>query len=107
MPGKKISQESQVLRIDYAEEDINYYNGFRYAVMLIKNQMQYLWQALNEVPEEKLRDTVKAWSNTVHGDMQGFAVQMYGDLKNTYCMALRKVSRDGYYIMTTDAKDKN
>jgi hypothetical protein len=84
-------KEPQTLRIDYAKEDINYFNGFQNAVKLINNSIQLLNKATEEVPDEHLRSTVEAWSKAMYKDMNAFRDGMFQDLMKTYGGALKQV----------------
>jgi hypothetical protein len=97
-----MEKESPKLRIDYAEDDINYFNGFRNAVKLLNNSLQYLGNALDDVPSDHLLDTVRAWQKAADKDMNDIVQNMYNDLKGTYGMALRVDSDGGYYIKVAD-----
>ena len=100
-----MAKESQNLRIDHAEDDINYYNGFRNAVKLLNTSLQYLNKALDEVPDKYLRDTLRSWGRNTFEDMNGFEHKMYSDLKNVYGMALRIGPNDSYYIKLADREE--
>jgi len=101
MPKKK-----QELKINYAEDDINYFNGFSVAVKLFNRSTQFLSKALDEVPDDKLRDTIKSWRDNTYKDLNAFASSMYADLKTMYGMSLRVDQNGGYYIHIEDG-DKN
>jgi hypothetical protein len=101
-----MAEETKLLRIDYAEDDINYFNGFRNAVKLLNNSLQYLSNATDDVPDDHLRDTVKAWRTAADADMNNIVQSMYEDLKGTYGMALR-VDSDGGYFIKIDDGDSN
>jgi hypothetical protein len=90
-------------KIESMQEDINYFNGFRNAVKLLNHQFQYLQLAIDEVPEEKLPDTVKAWRKGAENDMEMIVTKMYQDMKSLYGMAMRIDGDDQYYILL----DKN
>jgi len=97
-----LAKETQSLRIDYAEDDINYFNGFRNSVKLLNTNIQYLSNAVDDVPDDHLRDTVGAWIKAVGNDMNSIIQNMYEDLKGTYGMALRVDTEGGYYIKIDD-----
>jgi hypothetical protein len=100
-----MGQETKQLRIDYAEDDINYFNGFRNAVKLLNNSLQYLSTAADDVPDDHLRDTVKAWRAAADADMNSIVQNMYEDLKGTYGMALRVDADGGYFIKIDDGEE--
>ena len=97
-----MAEESQTLRIDYAKDDINYFNGFLNAVKLLNSSLQLLSNAVDEVPFDLLPDTVTAWRNAVDKDMNGIRQSMYNDLKETYGMSLKIDPDGGYYIHIDD-----
>ena len=97
-----MAKESQTLRIDCAEDDINYFNGFRNASKLLNNSLQYLQNALDDVPIDNLKDTVNAWKKAASKDFEDIVQSMYGDLKGTYGMALRIDTEGCYYIKVAD-----
>jgi hypothetical protein len=89
------------------KEDINYFNGFRNAVKLLNHQFQYLQQALDEVPEDKLPDTVGAWRVGAEKDMTDLVQKMYTDMKQMYGMAMRVDPDDQYYISVDKDSEEN
>lgn len=86
------------LKIKYANEDINYFNGFRNASKLLNALFQYLQGALDEVPDDKIRSTTEAWRKAAEGDVDKIVQGMYGDLKSLYGMKLRIDPDDTYYL---------
>lgn len=86
------------LKIKYANDDINYFNGFRNASKLLNAMFQYLQGAIDEVPENKLRATVEAWRKAAGSDMSDIVQGMYSDLKDLYGMKLRVDTDDTYYL---------
>jgi len=91
-------REPQTLRIDYAKDDINYFNGFQAAVKVLNNSLQLLNNATDDVPDEHLRSTVEAWSQAMYKDMNGFRDEMFQDLMKTYGGALKQDSDGGYNL---------
>ena len=88
----------EILRIDYAKDDINYFNGFQAAVKVLNNALQLLNNATDEVDDEHLRDTVEQWSKSMHIDMNRFRDDMFQDLFHTYGPALKKDNDGGYNL---------
>jgi hypothetical protein len=97
-----MAKQNQTLRIDYAKDDINYFNGFRNASKLLNTSLQYLTNALDDVPIDHLKDTVAAWRDAAGKDFDSIVQGMYNDLKGTYGMALRVDSDGCYYIKLAD-----
>jgi len=93
-----MSREPQMLRIDYAKEDINYFNGFQAAIKVINNSLQLLNNATDNVPDEHLRNTVEAWSKSMYNDMNQFRDEMFQDLMKTYGGALKQDADGGYNL---------
>jgi len=85
-------------KIEYAKDDVNYFNGFRNTVKLLNYQLQFLQQAIEEVPEDKIKDTVSAWRKNVDKDLDKISQDMYFDMKKMYGMSLRIAPDDSYYI---------
>jgi len=96
-----MAKKAQTLRIDYAKEDINYFNGFQNSVKLLNHSIQLLNNALDEVDDEHLRDTVRAWSEAAYKDMNKFRDDMFQDLFKTYGGALRQDADGGYNLEVT------
>lgn len=89
---------NQQTKISYEADDINYFNGFRNASKLLNALLQYLQQAIDEVPDDKFKDTAIAWRRAAERDVNKIISDMYRDLKDIYGMRLRIAPDDTYYL---------
>ena len=68
------------------------------AQQILNHHAQYLKVALDEVPQDKLKDTIQAWYKSFDKDMNGLVDRMYWQIKEVYGMSLRIDSNGDYYI---------